>query len=213
MSNAFQSDRMEAILDHNTGALYIRATGADRSNLIATMTRQLDHHQLYVASMVFSLQLPFTHGAGPTSFPYHMEIEARGDGDRLSEVNDRIRDGEFLATEKATEGSSRMIDWFTSYYFHLYLLTPDRKGITAGLSRLVGKLRQNENEQESAGNFVYLTATTLNDAGPHGGTPYFKLRANVAVESSKVMRELLEDLTRYAASEGMENELKLISLD
>ena len=213
MNNEFPADRIEAILDQNTCSLFIRATGPDRSSLIASITRQLDEQQLYVASMVFSLQLPFASAPGNGSFPYRLEIEAKGPLESLGKVNESIRQGKFMTPHNKNETSSQMIDWFTSHYFHIFLLTPDRVGVTAALSRIVGRSRQNENDQCSTGNFVYLTAATLNDAGPHGGTPYFKLRANVAVESEKVMREILEELSRYAAEQGMENELKWVPLD
>jgi hypothetical protein len=92
--------------------------------------------------------------------------------------------------------------------FHIGLSTPDRAGIVAAISRIVGSPAQT-----SPGTFVHLLGITENSGdSAQGGTPYFSLRANVAAEN-RAARDAIMNQIKNARDLGFADDLWVVPID
>ena len=192
--------------DSRTGDLDLQFRGEDRPGVISLVTGKLDSLGLYVASITFNLVLP-------SQDQYAMEILAKGDQARLSDVVFLVEAKEFL-TSVAEEQKLISIPWQTAYQFHLSLATPDRPGLTAKVADIVGKPRKTTSPGVCpSGSFVHLVGITHNSAGPEGGTPYFSLRANVATQALDVQDQIMQHLQEWARKNQIEDHLGMQDLN
>ena len=208
----FPADRFESTLPAAGDCLYLLASGPDRPNLIATITRQLDGLDLYVVSMSFGLRLPPPVGLEEPGIGYSLELIARGQKSDLEQFHNKVHDGTMQTHLPPLESASPPVQWPTAVMFHLAIHTPDRPGITARVSDIIGETRTAPSPQRN-GSFIHLFATTQNADGPQGATPYFSLRANIATPHAKVQEAIRQDLADYARQEAMEQELWTTDLD
>lgn len=193
--------KIEGWLNDAEGSLLLKVSGEDRPKIIADVAGKLEEQRLYVASITFGLTLP-------SQDRFVMEILAKGERNDLLSVKTSVEGGSLVSESTAGDVSQRRIDWPTAHIFHLSLYTPDREGLTAKLSRIVGKRRETEDPNICPnGSFVHLLGITHNAGGPQGATPYFSLRANVATESLAIQEEIIESLHRYAAEAGIGDDL------
>ena len=174
------------------------ARGEDRPNIIAEVTGFLEAEGLYVSSIAFNL-------TSPQQDHFSMEIVARGPLPKLEKSLLALDANWPLPTIDKTETRWPTIRWGRSWMFHVGLNTPDRAGIVAAVSRIVGK---------NGGTFVHLLGITENSGdSAEGGTPYFKLRANVAAEKPETREAIVDHLKRMAKEEGFGDDLRIVSLD
>ena len=175
-------------LDEPNRSLRFHCHGRDRAGLVAQATGLLEAAKLYVDSITFNLVLPGQDN-------YEMEILAKGDLRQLNQIYDRIKANRFLDPVGAAGRVS--IYWPTAYMLHIGLNTPDREGIIAKISEIVGRHRDT-NSPFKNGSFVHLIGMTHNSGGPEGGTAYFSVRANVASQSLDVQQQIETDLWQWA---------------
>lgn len=193
--------KIEGWLNDAEGSLLLKVSGEDRPNIIAEVAGKLEEQRLYVASITFGLTLP-------SQDRFMMDVLAKGERGDLLSVKTGVEGGSLVSEPADGDPSQRRIDWPTAHIFHLSLYTPDQEGLTAKLSRIVGKRREtNASNVCPNGSFVHLLGITHNAGGPQGATPYFSLRANVATESLGIQEQIIEDLHRYAEDEGIGNDL------
>jgi len=184
------------------------ARGEDRPNIIAEVTGFLEAEGLYVSSIVFNL-------TSPEQDQFAMEIVARGAEVKLEKCRMALEADWPLAGE-AGENRWPKIRWERAWMFHIGLSTPDRAGIVAGISRIVGKPRLEKVGRNAAvtGTFVHLLGITDNSGdSAQGGTPYFSLRANVAAETREARDAIVEQLKGAAAEQGFGDDLWVTALD
>lgn len=205
-------DTLKSVFDENSAGLYLNLRGEDRPNLIAQVTRLLDHERLYIATMTFNLMVSRYEFAGSGLVPYEMDILAKGDPQALQRVDSQIHAGKFLNQELLDSHRLPTLALATTRMFHLAVQTPDHPGIIAQLSEAVGRVRRFE-DRETSGSFVHLIANTHNDGGPQGGTPYFNLRANIAAISLEIKEAIIGDLKKTAEQEGFGRDLWTCTLD
>ena len=190
-------------LDTNDRSLLFRVHGRDRSGIVAQVAGLLETEKLYVDSITFNLVLP-------RQDQYEMEILARGDLGALNNIYDRIQSNHFLEPMGAAGRVS--IYWPTAYMFHIGLNTPDREGLIAKISEIVGMHRETDSPFKN-GSFTHLIGMTHNSDGPEGGTAYFGVRANIASQSLEVQHEIESDLKAWAQHENIGDHLWLVDLN
>lgn len=189
--------------DTSDRSLLFRVHGRDRSGIVAQASGLLEAEKLYVDSITFNLVLP-------RQDQYEMEILARGDLAGLNKIYDRIKANHFLDSMGAAGRVS--IYWPTAYMLHLRLNTPDKEGIIAKISEIVGLHRETDSLFKN-GSFTHLIGMTHNSDGPEGGTAYFGVRANVASQSLEVQHGIEADLKAWAQDWNVEGDLGLVDLN
>jgi predicted amino acid-binding ACT domain protein len=178
--------------------LFVVARGEDRPNIIAEVTTLLEAEGLYVSSIAFNL-------TSPQQDHFSMEIVARGPDRTLEKCLLALESDIPLPGIEQAKAQWPKIRWGRAHMFHIALNTPDRAGIVAAISRVVGK---------SNGTFVHLLGITENSGdSPEGGTPYFKLRANVAAETKSTAATIIDQLKRSSKTENFGDDLRIITLD
>ncbi len=188
-------------LNEDNESLHLRVSGPDRPNVISDVTGQLEKHSLYVDSITFNLVMP-------SQDQFQMEVLAKGDIQNLKQIQFLIDSGKFFEGAADDAAYSRPITWATANLFHIALYTPDQEGLTAGISKVVGKRREEAAENTCPhGNFVHLIGSTHNAGGAEGATPYYSLRANVAAESLAIQHAIIEDIQAWAREEGIDGDL------
>ena len=188
------------VQDHS---LLFRASGRDRAGLVAQVSGELEAEKLYVDSISFNLVLP-------RQDQYEMEILTRGDLPGLNKIHDQIQENQFLTP---TGSAGRVsIYWPTAYMLHLGLNTPDREGIIAKISDIVGQYRDTDAPFKN-GSFTHLIGVTHNSGGPEGGTAYFGVHANIACQSLDVQHAIEQGLMTWAKDWGIEQDLWLRDLN
>ena len=190
-------------LDSQDRSLLFRCTGRDRAGLVAQATGLLEAENLYVDSISFNLVLP-------RQDRYEMEVLARGSVEDLNKIYDRIKANRFL--EAVSPAGRVSVYWPTALMLHVALNTPDREGIIAQISEIVGQHRDVDSPYKN-GSFVHLIGMTHNSSGPEGGTAYFSVRANVASQSKKVQKAIESDLLSWAKDWNIEADLWLQDLN
>ena len=189
--------------DKQDRSLLFCAHGRDRAGLVAQASGLLEAEKLYVDSISFNLVLP-------RQDRYEMEILTRGDLTGLTKIKDRIESNRFL---EPTGSAGRVsIYWPTAYMLHLGLSTPDREGIIAKISEIVGQYRDTDAPFKN-GSFTHLIGVTHNSGGPEGGTAYFGVRANIACQSMDVQHAIEQGLQDWAKDWGIEPDLWLRDLN
>ena len=184
-------------------SLLFRCTGHDRAGLVAQATGLLENQNLYVDSISFNLVLP-------RQDRYEMEVLAKGAVEDLRTIYDRIQAKQFLASVSPAGRVS--VYWPTAFMFHIALNTPDREGIIAQISDIVGQHRDIDSPYQN-GSFVHLIGMTHNSSGPEGGTAYFSVRANVASQSLKVQKAIESHLLDWAQEWNIEADLWMQDLN
>jgi predicted amino acid-binding ACT domain protein len=191
--------------DPATKSLVVRVHGKDRSGIIAEVAGRLEEHKLYIASISFNLALP-------SQDEYEMEILAKGESQDLYAVVYLIESKDFLPQD--LQPHALRIHWPTARMFHLALHTPDKEGLTAKISSIVGKYRETTSRSVfSNGSFVHMVGITHNSGGTDGGTAYFTLRANIATETPEVQEEIMSHLKEWARKYGIEGDLRVWDLN
>lgn len=197
-------DTIEAMkFDSKARSLLIRVHGLDRAGVIAEVTGQLETQNLYVASITFNLLLPKQN-------QYEMEILARGDLPDLHNVNHLIEIKEFWRPATVSEGAC--IYWPTAFMFHVALNTPDREGLIAKISEIVGKPRETD-LRSKGGSFVHMVGITYNSGGAEGGTAYFSMRANIATQAIEIQEQIEAHLLTWAKKDDIEGDLWIRDLN
>lgn len=199
-------DQVKCVLDEKSSSLFLHVSGEDRPHLIAEVSQKLDRAKLYIASMTFNLHLSRQEIGGLSYVPYEMEILARGEFPDLQAAHAEISQHSIFESTEGVDHSERLFSIRHCSMFHLALYTPDQPGLIAWVSNEVSRTRK-AGDQSGIGNFVHLLATTVNDGGPQGGTPYFSMRANVAVPNQAVGEAIVQGLHRGAAQRGIESDL------
>lgn len=172
-------------------ALHLVARGDDRPGIIAEVTGFLEAEGLYVESIGFNL-------ISPEQDKFAMELVAKGTARGVEKCHLGF---EANWPGKREERRAAAIRWTRASMFHIGLNTPDRAGIVAAISKVVGA---------GGGSFVNLLGAIENSGdSAEGGTPYFSLRANVAAESSAAAKKLMEQLK----GQGFGADLWTVSLD
>ena len=195
------SPRIEGLLNEENESLHLRVAGPDRPNVISDVTGQLEKQQLYVDSITFNLVMP-------SQDQFQMEILARGGIQNLRQVKFIMDSGKFFEGAPASDRYNRPITWATANLLHIALYTPDQEGLTAGISKVVGKERTIVDENVCPyGNFVHLIGSTHNAGGAEGATPFYSLRANVATESLHIQHEIVEDLQTWAREQSIDGDI------
>lgn len=184
-------------------SLLFRAHGRDRAGLVAQAAGLLEAERLYVDSIAFNLVLP-------RQDRYQMEILARGQTTGLNKIYDRIKANQFL--EPVSPAGRVSIYWPTAYMLHLGLNTPDREGIIAKISEIIGQPRDTDSPFKN-GSFTHLIGMTHNSGGPEGGTAYFSVRANIASQSLDIQHQIEQGLQNWAQDWGIEQDLWLRDLN
>ena len=184
-------------------SLLFRAHGRDRAGLVAQAAGLLEAERLYVDSIAFNLVLP-------RQDRYQMEILARGQTAGLNKIYDRIKANQFL--EPVSPAGRVSIYWPTAYMLHLGLNTPDREGIIAKISEIIGQPRDTDSPFKN-GSFTHLIGMTHNSGGPEGGTAYFSVRANIASQSLDIQHQIEQGLQTWAQDWGIEQDLWLRDLN
>lgn len=189
----------------NFDDLFLTFRGSDRPSLIAAVTDALDKQGLYIASMAFNLSNRVQNPDKPN--PYSLEVHAKGSPDRIKEACTAAAAGQLTPPLSESQDARQIVGWNQAPHCHLSLFTPDAPGIVAHVSEIVGRNRGGE-----TGNFIHLTAATLNDGGPQGGTPYFQVRANIAGTQESVIDSISEELERYGENLGTACQLHVTRL-
>ncbi len=193
--------KIEGWLNDAEESLLLKISGEDRPNIIEAFAGGLEERRLYVASITFGLTLP-------SQDRFAMDILAKGAREDLLGVKARVEDGAFLRGASDSESAARPINWPSAHLFHLALYTPDQAGLTAALSRIVGKRREAAKDHQCPnGSFTHLLGVTHNAGGAQGGAPHYSVRANVATESAEIQELIVEDLHAWAAEEGLGEDL------
>lgn len=184
-------------------SLLIRVQGPDRAGVVAEVTGVLEANKLYVASITFNLLLP-------RQDQYEMEILARGDLPDLQTVEGLIEAGEFWRSATGSEGAG--IHWPTAFMLHVALNTPDREGLIAQISEIVGKPRETD-LRSKGGSFVHMVGITYNSGGAEGGTAYFSMRANIATQAIEIQQQIEAHLRSWAKKHDVEEDLWIRDLN
>lgn len=172
--------------------LQLIARGEDRPNIIAEVTGFLESEGLYVASIGFNL-------TSPEQDQFSMELVGKGPQRNLEKCQLALDANWPVKSEEGRRWPK--IRWARASMFHIGLNTPDRAGIVAAISKVVGG---------SGGTFVHLLGTIDNSGdSAEGGTPYFSLRANVATESPSATAEIIKRLNE----QGFGSDLWAVPLD
>ncbi|MBT4496184.1 MAG: hypothetical protein HOC74_00595 [Gemmatimonadetes bacterium] len=204
MPDEKRDDAIEATqLDATARSLLIQARGPDRVGVIAEVTGQLETQNLYVASITFNLTMPDQNR-------YEMEILAKGDLADLRNVAHLIETEEFWPPATVSEGER--VYWPTARMFHVALNTPDREGLIAKISEIVGKPRETDSRSKS-GSFIHMVAITTNSGGAQGGTAYFSMRANIATQTSDIQEQIGSHLQTWAKDNDIESDLWIRDLN
>lgn len=184
-------------------SLLFRCSGRDRVGLVAQVTGILERNNLYVDSISFNLVLP-------RQDHYEMDILARGALTDLQTVETQIQQGQLFEVMSPLNRVS--IYWPTALMSHIAIHTPDREGIIAKLSEIVGEYRDVDSPY-NRGSFVHLLGMTHNSDGPEGGTAYFSVRANVACQSLKVQQAIAAHVLEWAQAWNFESGLNIVDLN
>lgn len=204
MPDEKRDDAIEAKqLDAAARSLIIQARGPDRVGVIAEVTGQLEVQNLYVASITFNLTMEDQN-------QYEMEVLAKGDLADLRNVAHLIETGEFWQPAAASE--AERVYWPTARMFHVALNTPDREGLIAKISEIVGRPRETDSRNRN-GSFIHMIAITNNSGGAQGGTAYFSMRANIATQTGQVQEQIEADLRAWAKDSGIEGDLWIRDLN
>jgi len=204
MADEKRDDAIEAKqLDTAARSLVIQVKGPDRVGVIAEVTGQLEVQNLYVASITFNLTME-------DQDQYEMEVLAKGDLADLRNVARLIETGEFWQPGDASE--AERVYWPTARMFHVALNTPDREGLIAKISEIVGRPREMDSRIRN-GSFIHMIATTTNSGGAQGGTAYFSMRANIATQTSQVQEQIEADLRAWAEESGIVGDLWIRDLN
>jgi formyltetrahydrofolate hydrolase len=183
--------------------LFVVARGEDRPNIIAEATGFLEKEGLYVSSIAFNL-------TSPEQDEFSMEIVAKGAGKSLERCHLAFESGWDIAAKTEAQQRWPKTRWSRASMFHIGLNTPDRAGIVAAVSKIVGA-----SGGGAAGNIVHLLGIIDNSGdSAQGGTPYFNLRANVATETPKARDEIIQRIKQAASKQlGFGDDLWIIPLD
>jgi predicted amino acid-binding ACT domain protein len=197
-------------LNQKRDELFVVARGDDRPNIIAEVTGLLEMEGLYVSSIAFNL-------TAPEQDQFLMEIVAKGPERKLEKALLAF-DSDLIFAE-TPESSQRWpkIRWSRASMFHIALSTPDRAGIVAAISRIVGAANSPSAEVAApmSGSFVHLLGM-IDDSGnsAQGSTPYFILRANVAAQNPRTRDSIIAQLKNSANDLGFgADDLRIIPLD
>jgi predicted amino acid-binding ACT domain protein len=202
--------KFHARLNDRRDELFVVARGDDRPNIIAEVTGFLETEGLYVSSIAFNL-------TSPEQDQFLMEIVAKGP-ERKLEKSLLAFDSDWLFAPKA-DAAKRWpkIRWTRASMFHIGLNTPDRAGIVAAISKIVGTPGSPNAVagEPLSGSFVHLLGSIENSGdSAQGGTPYFNLRANVATETRKIRDAIIDQLKRSSNELGFgANDLWVVPLD
>src|SRR5687768_7389341 len=141
--------RFHSRLGEKGDELLVVGRGEDRPNIIAEVTGFLETEGLYVASIGFNL-------TSPDQDQFSMEIVARGPQRKLEKCLLAF-DADWPG-KKDSENKWPKIRWANAWMFHIGLNTPDRAGIVAAISRIVGKPRADKVGPDASvtGTFVHL---------------------------------------------------------
>jgi hypothetical protein len=193
-------DRIKVVtFDKVNQSIHLRIRGTDRPNVVADVAGRLEKEGLYVASIVFNL-------ASPLHEEYEMEVVAKGELAGLQAVEYLVEVGDFAALP--SQLNIKHIFWPEAYFFHVSLKTPDREGLTAKISSIIGKPRQVSSDNVCPnGSFVHMLGLIHNSDGPMGGTSYFSLRATVATQVLDVQEQIIDHLHDWALKYGIEGDL------
>lgn len=179
--------------------LFVVARGEDRPNVIAEVTGFLESEGLYVSSIAFNL-------TSPEQDQFSMDIVAKGPQRALEKCALAFDSDLPLAGKQGAAAKYPKIRWARASMFHIGLTTPDRAGIVASISRIVGA-------QTSPGTFVHLLGITENSGdSAQGGTPYFSLRANVATENPAARDNIIKQL-KTSKELGFGDDLWIVPID
>ena len=204
------SIKFHARLNQKRDELFVVARGDDRPNSIAEVTGLLETEGLYVSSIAFNL-------SAPEQDQFLMEIVAKGPERKLEKALLAF-DSDLIFAD--TPGSTQRwpkIRWSRASMFHIGLNTPDRAGIVAAISRIVGAANAPSASavEPMAGSFVHLLGM-IDDSGnsAQGSTPYFILRANVAAQNRQTRDAITDHLKRSANELGFgADDLWIVPLD
>ena len=189
-------------LSERRDELFLVARGEDRPNIIAEVTGFLESEGLWVSSIAFNL-------TSSEQDQFSMDIVAKGPQRGLEKCHLAFDSDLPLPGKQTIAGANwPKIRWARASMFHIGLNTPDRAGIVASISRLVGSPAQS-----SPGTFVHLLGITENSGdSAQGGTPYFSLRANVAVEN-RAARDGLINQIKTSKDLGFADDLWIVPID
>ena len=192
-------------LSERRDELFVVARGEDRPNIIAEATGFLEKEGLYVSSIAFNL-------TSPDQDEFSMEIVAKGPERNLERCQLAFESGWAIGGKEEARQSWPRIRWARASMFHIGLNTPDRAGIVASISKIVGASDGTRNAD--TGNIVHLLGIIDNSGdSAQGGTPYFSLRANVATETRKSRDAVIDRLKKASHELGFANDLWIIALD
>lgn len=188
--------------------LFVLARGEDRPNIIAEVTSFLEAEGLYVASISFNL-------TSPEHDQFSMEIVARGPDRKLEKCSLALDAAWPISSADESERRWPKIRWARAWMFHVGLNTPDRAGLVAAISRAVGQPNSKDTADPFAtGSFVHLLGAIENSGdSAQGGTPYFKLRANVATETRSTRDQIISRLQKASVEQGFGEDLWTVILD
>jgi predicted amino acid-binding ACT domain protein len=202
--------KFHARLNERRDELFVVARGEDRPNIIAEVTGFLETEGLYVSSIAFNL-------TSPEQDQFLMEIVAKGPERKLEKSLLAFDSDWLFAPKSESEKRWPKIRWSRASMFHIGLNTPDRAGIVAAISKIVGTpgAPNLSTGEPLTGSFIHLLGSIDNSGdSAQGGTPYFNLRANVATENRKTRDAIVDQLKRSANELGFgRNDLWIIPLD
>lgn len=179
--------------------LFVVARGEDRPNIIAEVTGLLEAEGLYVSSIAFNL-------TSAEQDQFSMDIVAKGPQRSLEKCHLALDSDLPIQRRETTSAQWPKIRWARASMFHIGLNTPDRAGIVAAISRIVGG-------QASPGTFVHLLGMTENSGdSAQGGTPYFNLRANVAAQNRAARDAIIKQL-KTSKDLGFGDDLWIVPID
>jgi hypothetical protein len=202
--------KFHARLNDRRDELFVVARGEDRPHIIAEATGLLEAEGLYVSSIAFNL-------TSPDQDQFSMEIVAKGPDRKLEKALLAFDSDWPLAGKPESEKRWPKIRWSRASMFHLGLNTPDRAGIVAGISRIIGELRPSSaapSNEPLAGSFVHLLGIIDNSGdSAQGGTPYFNMRANVVAQTPQIRDAIIQQLKDSSSELGFGDDLWIIPLD
>ena len=123
--------KFHARLSERRDELFVVARGEDRPNIIAEVTGFLETEGLYVSSIGFTL-------TSPQQDQFSMEIVAKGPERKLEKCLLAFDSDLPFASAQESERKWPKIRWARASMFHIGLNTPDRAGIVAAISKIVG---------------------------------------------------------------------------
>src|ERR1041385_7807169 len=137
-------------LNERRNELFVVARGEDRPNIIAEVTGLLEKEGLYVSSITFNL-------TSPDQDQFSMEIVAKGPERSLERCHLAFDSSSPLPARSEPETKWPKIRWSRAWMFHIGLNTPDRAGLVAAISKIVGAPHgKNEAGGPLTGTFVHL---------------------------------------------------------